>query len=860
MGFINQEALKVSKTFLIYGNMNDVFVGQDMVKRNFEQYLVCYLKEQGFKHVIFFGEDGTKGAYCLEKDSSLFFFGNETKFVDKRMDLKHFSKKILPLMLDKESRMAVIFYNIFTTDLGQEQALRNYVMDVWEKRDMNNCCIFMAPDTLYDQNSLVQYIRSMNLQSKFLINTDSQQPTFNPLVCYRVGFPFEDEIKSYIHRLSVIGTEKKRIRVAIKYNELDEVAAEILACSRSGRNEESKVQELRFESMRQIINRLETYIEAHAKSGEFYPITTKVIDDMYKIPYKEEKAPLKRLERPGWENVYNVMKRLYDETENLEKKDARLEQSVFDGSYDLLRLGKSVCQSKVRRQVPNFVILGNPGTGKGTTARMVGDILRDLGFLKYGHTVSVTRNDLTSSYIAGVPKATMACVESAEEGVLFIDEAHALGKKDGGANHEGTGQEVVSTLCGAMTDPSRHFSVVLAGYEEDMKAVFDLDDGFTRRFDGNFIVIEDYKPELLKVVLLEKLREDGYEIDLALLEELPDAPNSAPLDCVIKKIYDERNRKKFGNADEMIKLAAYLEGNSTNKKISQETFYGRNGMDETWFVPKDIKNRLENILQELQENYVGMEEFQQLLEDVSNEVMDQIQNGKNPADVIVRSMILVGNPGTGKSTIEKMIARLLFSLGVLGTPEPLRVHASELASGYQGGSIEKVNKLIKKAQELRGLIAIDEAHNLATGHFDGKGAMRAFMDPLTDTGKPIVCAFAVYPAELTAFKKLDPGSERRFQEINLPDYTGEQLYQILEKMAKKAGYSIAEDAEIALKSICNDIYENRTASTGNAGKMERILEDLNKQRRRRCKADGIPFESDAAKIFIIEDVLNANIK
>ena len=124
---------------------------------------------------------------------------------------------------------------------------------------------------------------------------------------------------------------------------------------------------------------------------------------------------LEQLNRPGWEAAYEAVYRAVN--------------AVASAGRD-------------RLLIPNFILLGNPGTGKTSIGMLIGQILREEGILKSGHTVMVSECQLTSTYVAGVPKATMEQVDKAEEGVLFIDEAHALGRRDGGANHSDTGVEV----------------------------------------------------------------------------------------------------------------------------------------------------------------------------------------------------------------------------------------------------------------------------------------------------------------------------------------------------------------------------------------------------------------------------------
>ncbi len=920
----------VGKTFLMYGNMDDVYYQPDLVPRNFEQMLVQYLKSRGYRHVIFYGEDGTKGAFCLDKTSAKFFFhenrrgmpmergekvssssehgggggklagmlgrkpgsryrqegcsgdrseparnkaasGAEAGPVEKRnlpsvkscrfryarrsMRLSEFLNMVLPMMLDRESHMAVVFYNIFTTDINQYQALRNCILDVWEKRDMDNCCILLAPGTLYEQESLIQSIQNLNMQSRFLIREDNRY-LFNPKTCCRVGFPMEDEVKNLLKRYAVIGTERGGATLKFRYQDLDELAEEIIFASRFCSREES-YKELSFENLKEIRARLENW--AKEQDPRDRRLRIEDVRPIWGVSAKNKKSALECLNRPGWENVYEAMADLYAVTQKKMEKQETCESNTKPEkeSYDwaVNRIGNQAGGGlEGRFVIPNFVLLGNPGTGKTTIARLIGQLLKELGILKRGHTVEVTKKDLTSSFIAGIPQATMACVEAADEGVLFIDEAHALGKKDGGVNNEGTGNDVVSTLCSAMTDPSRHFCVVLAGYEEEMDAVFKLDPGFERRFDKNFIKLEDYRPDVLKKILLNYFLEQGYTVSEELLEEIPDGDKKTTrLDCMLNRLYAERNRRTFGNADVMIRLAQYAMNHCENEVIREDSLY-RGEIDHQWFVPANVSDSYEQIMQELRENYVGLDGVCKVLKSIRNRVAEAKKNGKEAIEIVVRSIILVGNPGTGKTTVANMLGRLLFSLGVLGTPKPIILHASQLASRYSGGTQEIVNEKIKEAQEQRALLFVDEAHDLCTGMFDGQGAMNTFMAPLTDKGHPLTVVFAVYPEYLEAFKRLNIGTSRRFQEIELRDYTGEELYQILMLMMKKEGYWADEETKEKLREICEDIYIGRDASTGNAGKMERLLEEMHDKRRERCDEQGIDFGTPEAKLFQMEDI------
>lgn len=926
--FLDRSAA-VGKTFLMYGNMDDVYYQADLVPRNFEQMLVQYLKSRGYHHVIFFGEDGTKGAFCLDRTSAKFFFHENRKeilesgkqkdrkssescekkprggklagmldrksgsryradqkqdpsektdrkdleenakanirlpsfkvrqirYARRNMRLSEFLNMILPMMLDRESHVAVVFYNIFTTDINQYQALRNCILDVWEKRDMDNCCILLAPGTLYEQESLIQSIQCLNMQSRFLIREDNRY-LFNPKTCCRVGFPLEDEVKNLLKRYALIGTGRRGKPLKFRYQDLDELAEEIIFCSRFCSKDE-KYKELSFENLKEIRARLESW--SAESQTEDNRIRVEDIRKIWGVEVKNKQSALESLNRPGWEKVYEALNDLYRVTTKKMERDRVIKvgsaQEVRSYDWVVKRLGNSAeAGQEGRFEIPNFVLMGNPGTGKTTIARLIGQLLKELGILKRGHTVEVTKKDLTNSFIAGIPQATMACVEAADEGVLFIDEAHALGKKDGGVNNEGSGNDVVSTLCAAMTDPSRHFSVVLAGYEEEMAVVFKLDPGFERRFNQNFIVLEDYRPEVLKQILFNHFEEQGYTVSKELTEQIPDGDHmTTRLDCMLNRLYAERNRRTFGNADVMIRLAQYAMDHSRGEVVTEQALY-KGEINEKWFQPANVSDSYEMIIRELQENYIGLDNVCKELKRIRNEVVEGRACGKEAIEIAVRSMILAGNPGTGKTTVASMLGRLLFLLGVLGTPKPIILHASQLASRYVGGTQEIVNEKIKEAQDQRALLFIDEAHDLCTGTLDGQGAINTFMAPLTDKERPLTVVFAVYPEYLEEFKGLNVGTDRRFRTIELADYTGDELFRILMLMMKKEGYCADQETQERLKEICEDIYVRRNTSTGNAGKMERFLEDMHANRRERCEEEGISFGTEESKWFRFADI------
>ena len=154
------------------------------------------------------------------------------------------------------------------------------------------------------------------------------------------------------------------------------------------------------------------------------------------------------------------------------------------------------------------VFTGNPGTGKTTVARILAEIYKDLGILKKGHLVETDRSGLVAEYVGQTAVKTNKIIDSALDGVLFIDEAYSL--VQGGGNDYG--QEAISTLLKRMEDDRDRLIVVLAGYSEDMKRFIDSNPGLQSRFN-RYIHFADYTADELKQIFMLNVDKNQYLID-----------------------------------------------------------------------------------------------------------------------------------------------------------------------------------------------------------------------------------------------------------------------------------------------------------------------------------------------------------
>lgn len=244
---------------------------------------------------------------------------------------------------------------------------------------------------------------------------------------------------------------------------------------------------------------------------------------------------------------------------------------------------------------------------------------------------------------------------------------------------------------------------------------------------------------------------------------------------------------------------------------------------------KEHEKRIKELMEELN-SLVGLNEVKEEIQSLINliKIRKLREKMKMPTMDMTYHMVFTGSPGTGKTTVARIVGKIYKELGILSDGKMIETDRSGLVAGYVGQTAIKVHEIVEEA--MGGILFIDEAYSLVNPNVPndfGMEAVDTLVKLMEDHRDNLVIIVAGYTEEMKTFLKSNTGLISRFNKfIDFPDYSKEELVDIMEKMAEKTGLNIEKDAKKKVMEVLDDMSDLQWENFGNARGIRNLFEKI----------------------------------
>lgn len=566
-----------------------------------------------------------------------------------------------------------------------------------------------------------------------------------------------------------------------------------------------------------------------------------------------------------------TLEELLDKLESLPglqrvKEEVRKKVNYFQYCEELRRQGEMPDEEKITMHT---LLIGPPGTGKTTVARLIGKIYGCLGILPRSDIFNeVTRADLVAEYLGQTAPKVEKVVKESLGGVLFLDEAYDLvHTKNGGSDP--FGEEALTQLMKCAEDYRDRIMIIMTGYEKEMNEFMNVNPGMNRRFPpDNRLHFEDYSDDELYDIFLYMIKENNYALDEDAVE---------PVKQLIRR---RRNLKGYENAGGVRNIYDGLRQAVASRDTEEDE-----KREMLTFKKKDIERYMNNSEDKDKTLEDYLDELNALpgLQGVKNEVRQMInymkfkkqrrEAGVDEGGVVTLHTMFLGAPGTGKTTVARLLGKIYSKMGLLADGDIfIEVKRDDLVSNIIGGTEKNVKDIVDRA--MGGVLFIDEAHRLVTGDHDeyGKNALATLIPLIENHRDSLMVIMAGYEDGIMKLTNYDAGLDGRFpRKLHFENYNEEELYQIFIYILKGKNFFLDDDAKDAVmelirrKKVKRDFANARTmrnladqldiAVGDRIARMEREADIKELQQITRADVESLSNNMDTEQEKTVEDYL-----
>lgn len=513
------------------------------------------------------------------------------------------------------------------------------------------------------------------------------------------------------------------------------------------------------------------------------------------------------------------------------------------------------------------IFLGNPGTGKTTIARLLGNIFKAMGILENGHVVEVDRSGLVGQYIGETAVKTDKMINDAMGGILFIDEAYTL-KKPGTSND--FGQEAIDILLKRMEDLRGKFVVIAAGYPGPMKDFIESNPGLKSRFTHTFI-FEDYSPEQLTKIYKFFAKKEEYSLtddaEIFLTEKFKESFENRDETFgnarLARKIFNETKiqiGKRFQSVPDSEKA------NFSLNLITIEDIQSAFGIISSVKDKKLFEQDQINVFLNKVNSLLGFSDFKKELNEIAKLAKYYSEEGADINQIFNYHFIFSGKSGTGKTTGAKLLTEFLFILGLIKKNHFLEIEHLSLIGNNIEQTLDKLSRIFDRASN--GLLMIKnfdmlfdilkyrtDIYNEFIEHFRKK--ISCHSEKLIVVADVNYDFLYHYPKEFTSLKPL-------FNKvISFDDFNSIELLALIRNLLMEKKLTLTDDSEKLLFNFIENIVIHKEQYPQNYHLVKYIVEAI--QRKHLLQLSDLQKEQRTEEITttisteVIKDILDSQI-